>query len=199
MRLAGDQRAAAHALVHLGQRPGAVDHARAALDHEIGIGADHREIAGPQRFELRAILLGCFALVVEQAGADDDLGRVHGDGGDRQALDQSPVAFRADEIDLLRPLRLDQLAGDVAGADDRIEGAIGHADAGELAHHAVGAARGIGDQHHRQARLARRLQRGAGLQEGGLAIMHHPPDIAENDVIQRDDIPQTFDTFGHQA
>ena len=53
MRLAGNQRAAAELRIVAGERAGAPDQAVAALDDDVGIGADERKVARPQPLQHR--------------------------------------------------------------------------------------------------------------------------------------------------
>ena len=77
----------------------------AALDDQIGIGADEGQMAGDKLLQLGAIVLGRFLLVVAQARADDNAGLFRRDGLDAKAVEQRLVLPGADEIDLLRPRR----------------------------------------------------------------------------------------------
>ena len=100
MGLSGDAGFAAE-FHRLGDGTGARDKAVAAFDDEVGIGADHRDIA-PGKRTACAIVFGGFGLVVEEAGADDDLGVLGGNHSGSRAVEQRQVAFRAEEVDLLR-------------------------------------------------------------------------------------------------
>ena len=79
--------------------------------------------------------------------------------------------------------RRDHGAGDVAGGDDAVIGVARHLQLVELARHHLARARRVGDQHHRAAARARAHQRVAGVREGDDAVVHHAPDVAQQDVV----------------
>ena len=66
MRLAAIERLAAERDISVGQRPGAVDQGIAALDDDVGIGADHEQRTLAHERQHLAVALGCLDGVVEQ-------------------------------------------------------------------------------------------------------------------------------------
>ncbi len=74
VRLAGEDHLAAEIAVELRQRAGAKDELVAALDHEVGVGADHRHAAGDALLQHLAIVVGMLGLFVHEADVDDVVG-----------------------------------------------------------------------------------------------------------------------------
>ena len=93
MRLAVIDHLAARGFIGPGQRAGAIDQPAAALDDDVGIGADHREATPRHRVQHGPIILGRFSVVVEQPRAQHKgcLFRRH--AVDREARKQPPVAL----------------------------------------------------------------------------------------------------------
>ena len=114
MRFAVEDHLAAKLAVQLGDRAGAIDQPVAALDHDVGIGADQRQLAVESLQQHGAIIFGGFGFVVEQAGADDVVGlfqRCH--DGVEPAVDRR-VPLRTDPEDLLAGMVGDEIPGQVA-------------------------------------------------------------------------------------
>ncbi len=57
-----------------GQRARAGDELAAALHHDVGICADHRQAPGNPARDALAVVFGGLKLVIEETGAADDLG-----------------------------------------------------------------------------------------------------------------------------
>ena len=189
MRLAGVDRLAAERLVELGERAGAIDELVAAMDDEIGIGADHRQPALDECRESVGVILRRLGRVVEQAGAEQVGRRFRPDHGRRDAAarldrrDQRQIARRADMVERRAAARGDHADRNVAGGDDRVE-SVGRDAEGErlVADDRIGARR-VGDQDDRPAAAAKggeRLGRGA---EGVAAVVQHAPDVAQDRVV----------------
>jgi len=130
-----------------GDRAGTGDDAMAALDDEVGIGADQRRLAGREGDQHVVIVFRHLRFVVEEAGADDRLGLFGGHANDVEVVQQVEVAVGAEEEDLLRPGG-DQRAGDVARGDNLIIGRVGNADHPQLVDDVLRTARRIGDENH---------------------------------------------------
>ncbi len=69
MRLADEDRLAAELVVEPRERAGAVDEPVAALDDDVGIGADHRKPARDEALKQRAVVVRRLGGVVEETGA----------------------------------------------------------------------------------------------------------------------------------
>ena len=69
MRLAGVGHGAAKRRVIARQRPRAIDEVGPAMDDDVGIGADERQLSRRQRGEARRVILRRLALVVLEPGA----------------------------------------------------------------------------------------------------------------------------------
>ncbi len=177
--LAGIEHLAAHGGVEIGDRAGAIDQPVAALHHHVGIAADHEQLARQHGFEPGAVVLRRLHVVVVEAGADHVVGALqrreaHIEPGEDRAVALGPEVEQA-----LSGARLDHAAGDVAGGDDGVIGLARDMQLVELARHHLALARRIGDQDHGGAARARAHQRVAGMREGGDAVMHHAPDVAQ--------------------
>ncbi len=100
--LAGLLDFAAQNLVAFGQGAGAIDQLVAAIDDKVGIGADHRQVFRPQGDEDIFIIGRRLDRVLDEAGADGEIGFLQGDrrysparnGG--SGVKQRPVALGAD-------------------------------------------------------------------------------------------------------
>ena len=79
--------------------------------------------------------------------------------------------------------RLDDAARHVAGTGDRVIGVTPDPEAVEKSLHRVGRIWRVSDEDHRPAADAKPRKRIGGLREGGDAIMHHAPNVAEQNVI----------------
>ena len=179
MGLADHDRLAAELAIALGERPGAPHQAAAALDDDVGIGADHRHVARPPGNEAVLVVVGALGVVVEQAGAGDHLavGLVAEDM--RHALVDRPVAIRPEMVDARADLAGEEVAGDIAGRQDVVIGIARHAHALEHRQHAALAAGRVGEEQHDAAggAIAHQGIDGGGM--GGDAVVHHAPDVAE--------------------
>ena len=78
---------------------------------------------------------------------------------------------------------LDHGAGDIARGHDGVIGLARHMQPLELARHLFARARRIGDQDDHAAARARAHQRVAGVREGGDAVVHDAPDVAQHHVV----------------
>ena len=76
----------------------------------------------------------------------------------------------------------DEIPGQVAGTDDGVVGFVGDAELAQLALHGVGWPRRVGDQDDGAAVLAIGMQRLAGFGKGLEPVMHHAPDVGEDDL-----------------
>ncbi len=85
----------------------------AALDDEIGIGADHRHVACSELQKHIGVILRLLRLVVVKAGADERLRFARGLMLDVEAVEERGVALGTEQKDRLRPFG-DQTARDVA-------------------------------------------------------------------------------------
>ncbi len=144
---------AAHLLVGQSDRTGARDEAVAALDHEIRIGADHEEIAGPHRRKARAIVLDSLLVIVVEARADDIVGALDRPEVCVEPVEDRPVARRPEMVDDLRDAILDDGASQVARRDDGVVSRARDAELVELDCDGFARSRRIGDEDDR-ARLS---------------------------------------------
>ena len=79
--------------------------------------------------------------------------------------------------------RLDDTTRHVAGTGDGVIGVAPNAEAIEKPLHRVGRIWRVGDEDHSPTAGAKLGKRIGGLREHGEAIMHHAPDVAEQNVI----------------
>ena len=92
------------------------------------------------------------------------------------------VPLRTDPEDLLAGMVGDEIPGQVAGTDDGVVGFVGDAELAQLALHGIGRPRRVGDQDDGAAALAIGVQRLAGFGKGLEPVMHHAPDVGEDDL-----------------
>lgn len=168
----------------------------AALDDEIGIGANHRHIARLEIQKHVGIILRLLGFVVEEAGADERLRFAGRAALDADAFEKRLVALGAEQKHGLRSLG-DQPAGDIARGNDPVIGAVGNADMAQLLDHLPGKARRIGDEHDRHTALARRFKGRCGLRKRIDAVVNHAPDITEHHIIAIRDLGEVFYPPGH--
>ena len=151
----------------------------------IGIGADHRQLARGELAQQTGIVSGLLGLVVEQAGADHELGVLMRPELDIEPVEDRPVALRP-EMEHGRAVVLGELvAGEIAGGDGRVIGVVGHAEAAELLLDRRARPRRVGQQHHDAALGAKRARGGDRAGEGAMAVMHHAPDVDQPGAITR--------------
>ena len=98
----------------------------------IGIGADHRHLAAGKPAEQRRVVGRRLGLIVEQAGADHEIGvfrirELHLEAGEDRA-----VALGAEMEHLSRTMLAKLVPGEIAGCDDRVVNVVGNADAADL-------------------------------------------------------------------
>jgi hypothetical protein len=79
VRLAGIEHVAAGAAVEIGDRSSLTQVSQCELDDEIRVGAQHEQLAPAHGLDHRAIVVRRLRRIVEQAGADDVVGRLHRD------------------------------------------------------------------------------------------------------------------------
>ena len=168
----------------------------AALDDEIGIGADHQEIAPAHGLEPRPVILDGLVLVVVEAGADHVIGLVDGAEAHVEPIVDRHVAGRADVMHDLPDALLDGEPGQVAGGDDGVIGRARHAETVELRSHRSAGARRVGDEDHLPALGAEAGQRVACRLIGFDAVMQHAPDIAEDEIVAFGERLQALDVNG---
>ena len=189
MGLAEHSHVAAKVGVTPRQRAGAPIEPVADLDHDVGVGAEHHEIAPAQLLEPRIIIFWRLVVLVDQSGADDVIGVARADQPNRRAklassgLEQTNIAFRP-EVMAGRAVTRDDLAkGQFARRDQIVIATAGKPEMFELAPHLLAGARGVGDQHRRPAAGAigpQRIRRG---REVLGAVDQHAPNVAEYGVI----------------
>ena len=112
--LAGIDHLAAILGIDLRERAGAVDEFVAALDQMVGIGAEHGELPIGKLVQQTLIVLRRLGLVVEQAGADDELGVLGIDARDIEAIEDRQVALRSEMEDAGAFVLGELVAGQVA-------------------------------------------------------------------------------------
>ena len=192
MRLAGNQGAAAEQRIVARQRAGAPDQAVAALDDDVGIGADERQVArrgsaaasrhSPPASRSRRRTGRCRQRrrleLVDQIDVEPVIDR--------------KVAIGAEMIDAARAGR-DQVAGHVAGGDDRVPRAVRNAQRSQLRDDVGARPRRIGDQHDGQPSSRAQRQRRGRRRKGAHAIVDHAPDVAQDRRIARRDVLQRAD------
>ncbi len=99
-------------------------------------------------------------------------------------MEDREIAFRPD-VEHGAAARRDLGARHVARRRDAVIGVGGNAELVELARHPFRRPRRIGDEDDGAAVAAKPGQRIAGLGEGGDAVMHHAPDVAQHDIVAR--------------
>ncbi len=176
-RLAGPLHPAAHGFIGPGQRAAAIDEPLATLHLHVRIGADHRQAAGEQALEQGTIILRRFLIVVPEAGANDDLGRLRLGEGDIEALENRHVALGAQMIEGAPGERAHHGPGHIARGDHAVIGLARHAEAFELGDDGRLGARRVGDEQHDPAFAPEARTGRAGLLQGVHAIVHHAPDV----------------------
>ena len=191
VRLAGIEHLAALLAVEIGDRSRAIEQRVAALHDEIGIGAHHEELAPAHRLDHGAVVVGRLGLVVEQAGADDVIGDIDGGKAQAEPREDREIALRADMEDGAAARR-DLGARHVARGGDAVIGVGGNAQLVELPRHPFRRPRRIGDENDGAAVAAKPRQRVARVGEGGDAVMHHAPDVAQHDVVARREGAEVF-------
>ena len=169
--LAGVDDLAAERLVSLAERARAIHEVVAAVDDQVGVGADERQFSrGDRRQPLGVVGRGLDVVVVEP-GADHVLRRLGADALRPQAgrrfggLEQAQIALGADVMDRRLAARLDQSQRHVAGGDDGVEGIRRDAEVQHLRLDRRVRTRRVGDEDHRRRRggdrrPARRKRRG---------------------------------------
>ena len=156
MRLAVEDHLAAEFAIQFGDRAGAIDQPVAALDHDIGIGADERQVARARLHHHRAVIFRAFGLVVERAGADDVVGAFQRrEFGVEPAIDRI-VALRPEPEHRLAVMAGNEIPRQIAGRDDGVVGVVGNAKLAQLPLHRVGRTRRVGDHHDGAAAVAER-------------------------------------------
>src|SRR5690606_26691858 len=88
--LAGHEDAAAPCLVEIGEGAAAIDEPVAVLDHAVGIGADHRQIAREPERDALLVHVGGVVVGIE-VGDDHRIGRIRGADGEIEPLEQRLV------------------------------------------------------------------------------------------------------------
>ena len=76
----------------------------------------------------------------------------------------------------------DEVPGQVAGTDDRVIDIVGDAELAQLPLHGIGRPRRVGDEDDGAAALAIGVQRLAGFGKRFEPVMHHAPDVGEDDL-----------------
>ena len=170
-------------MIEIGDRASAVDEIGAALDHHVRIAAEHEHFAREHRLEHVAEIVHRLARVVEQSGADDVIGGFQRREPDRQPVEYRHVALRSEVKDaLLRPLA-HLVMRHVAGGNDRVISLARHLQPRELPLHLRAWARRVGDEYDARALRACPHQRVAGRRKRLHAVMHHAPNVAEDEVV----------------
>ena len=118
VRLTAIQRLPAKRDIRVSQGAGAIDQRIAALDHDVGIGADHEQRTPAHQRQHLAVVLRRLDGVVEQAGADHVIRGLDRREGDVEAGEDRAVARRAEMEYALGAPRFDDTAGHVAGTGD---------------------------------------------------------------------------------
>ncbi len=180
---------AAQLLVTFGQRAGAIDQLIAAIDDQIGIGANHRQIfraAGDQN----GLIIGWrFFRVVNQPGADRESGLrkrdrrdiMRGQGAGRR--ENRPVAVRSDVEWPSRGALCDRLGANVAGCGDGVIAIGAYPQPSQLFGDLALGTGSVGDERHRFAAPPQFAQGFDGGRKVALAVVEHAPDVAQECVI----------------
>ena len=170
------------------------------MHFQVRIGADHGKAALAHRRQDIAILFGDFGEVVDQAGAERDLGLRDAGARHVQAFEHRRVALGADIIERQRAglprARRQILTRCAARRHDRIIAILGHAHDAELVLHRRRGAGGIGQKHHRAALGAKTGQRAGGGREWRMTIMDHTPDVTNQGVVILGKFGQAGDKSG---
>src|SRR6202021_3508479 len=99
------------------------------------------------------------------------------------AGEERKVALWTEMKHALRQSCFDNAVGDVTGTRNRVVRSVRHGKTIEDASDVRARARRVGDQDDRAAPAAKARKRIAGLREGGDAVVHDAPDVAQQDVI----------------
>ena len=175
------------------------------MHHDVGIGADHRQVARPHAAQRVGVVVRRLGRVVEQPGAQHEAGLLEPDQlgalarGAAHLVEQGDVAWRPDVEGRLGTARRDEGDRRVAGGDDAVVGRPRNAEPVELAHHRGLRPGRVGQQHHGPARLP---EPGEGIcrgREGPAAVVHDAPDVAERHVVERREVAQPFDDAAGQG
>ena len=159
-------------------RAGAIDQRRTTLDHDIGIAADHEQLARQHGFEPRAIVVRRLGLVVLEARADHIVGAFRWREVHVQAREDRAVALGPEMVERLSMPLLDRGAGEIARGNDGVIGLARHVQTLELAHHLFARARRIGNKDDHAAARAHAHQRVAGMRKRGDAVVDDAPHVA---------------------
>ncbi len=177
VRLACVGHLAASGLVVGGERARAIDELVAALDHDIGIGADHRHAARDEAGEQPGVVGGRFPGVVVQARADHDLGHIGRRQAHVEAVEQALVALGADVQQRFALPCPDHVAGCVPGRDAAVVSSRIDAERGHVRHHGGERTRGVGEQDDGAAGGPEPGACVHGGLVGACAVVHHAPDV----------------------
>ena len=158
----------------------------ADVDDEVGIGAHERQAAGPRHFEQRAIVVGGLVEIVVEAGAQDGVRLFDADPRCLEPREGGGIALAgADAEEAPVALLGDVAQRDLAGGDDVIPGLARHAAGIEHDGDTLAGDRRVGDEHHRSPAGAKAQQRIARRRKGEMSIVQHAPDIAEHNLVLR--------------
>ncbi len=182
--LAGVDHLAARGRVRIGDRTGAIDELVAALDHHVGIGADHRQRTRAHARDDIAVVVRRLHGVVVKPGADRVVGVLQRRRRRVEPFEQRHIPLGADVEHARSGARGDERAGDVARTHDAVVGRARHAQPVErLTRHPLARPRRVGDEHDRAAALAEARECIASIGRGGDAVVDDAPDVAQHDVV----------------
>ena len=193
VRLAGIDDRSARFLIGCRKRARAPDEPVAALDQMIGIGADHRQLALGKRAQELGIVVGRLGLVVEQARADNELGRCRLAELDVDPRENGPVALGPEMEDGCALMLFEFVAGEVARGNGRVIGIVRNAKTAELVLDGRTRPRRVRKQNHDAALVAKGARRGDRAREGATTVMHDAPDIDEPGAVTRAQLPDRIE------
>ena len=143
----------------------------------IGVGADHRHLAAGKPAEPRRVVGRRLGLIVEQAGADHEIGLFRIRELHLEAFEDRAVALGAEMEHLGRAVLAKLMPGEIAGCDDRVISIVGDADAADLLLDRGAWPGRVGQQHHDAAFVAEAARGGDGAVMRLVAVMQNTPDI----------------------
>jgi hypothetical protein len=182
--LAGPVHGATHVREEVGNCTCAVEQCSADVDDKVGIGTNERQPQRQRLFEQPAIVVGLFATIVIQPGADDGFGVAERNRPRFQRSKQRLVAIlRANAVEPRKAALLDMCERDIARRDDIVPGGLGHMAAFKHIGNALLRHRCVRDEDDGATAGTKSFECPAGIFERCNAVMHDTPDVAENNSV----------------
>ena len=182
VRFAGVEHLSAERCINVSQCARAVNELLAALHHKVRIGAQHEHIACSHGTQQLAVIVRCFGVVVEEAGADREVGAIGRRKLQVQSLENRQVALGAEMINSALPLR-DDVPRHVAGGHDGIIAAARQPELIKVVPNNRTWTRRVGNQDDRTSSLAEAYECVGRLWKGNDAIVYDAPDVAQKHIV----------------